>query len=280
MSKPESIPVRPDATYLITGGLGGIGLIISRWLVARGARHLILAGRSSLPARQQWDGVAGGTIDSARITAIRELESLGANVRTLTVDMGNEKSVSGLISQCLRADQAPLRGVFHAAGVMQYELLGNQTPEQNARHSCRENDRGMAPASVVGRCSFGTVRAFLVVVVALEFADDGKLLGRQRVPRRPCSSSPGDRESWLLVSTGARGPRPAWLLDFKPQKTPSAMDGREPSKESACYLRDAHWKPWSAAGRRRCTGRRDVRSIGRHGSGPTAASPLPRTFRF
>ncbi len=72
MSKPEQVRIRPDATYLITGGLGGIGLIIARWLVARGARQLILAGRSSLPAREQWDGVASGTIDGARITAIRE----------------------------------------------------------------------------------------------------------------------------------------------------------------------------------------------------------------
>ena len=49
VSKPERVPVRPDATYLITGGLGGIGLIIARWLADRGARHLILAGRNSLP---------------------------------------------------------------------------------------------------------------------------------------------------------------------------------------------------------------------------------------
>jgi myxalamid-type polyketide synthase MxaC len=130
MSKPERISVRPDATYLITGGLGGIGLIIARWLVARGARHLVLAGRSSLPARRQWDGVARGTIEGARITAIRQLESLGANVQTLTADLGDEGSVKEILRQCLRADQAPLRGVFHAAGVMQYEPLSNQTSEQ------------------------------------------------------------------------------------------------------------------------------------------------------
>ena len=130
LSKPEQVPVRPDATYLITGGLGGIGLIIAHWLVTRGARHLILAGRSSLPARKQWQGVSSGTMEGTRITAIRGLESLGANVQTVGVDMGDEISVNGMISQCLRADQPPLRGVFHAAGVTQNELLVNQSPEQ------------------------------------------------------------------------------------------------------------------------------------------------------
>ena len=63
--------LRDNATYLITGGLGGIGLIIARWLVNRGARHLILAGRSSLLARELWDGVAPQTTEGVRITAIR-----------------------------------------------------------------------------------------------------------------------------------------------------------------------------------------------------------------
>ena len=130
MSKQEQVLVSPEATYLITGGLGGIGLIVAKWLVGRGARHLILAGRSSFSDREQWDGVARETVEGARITAIRSLERLGANIRTATVDIGDETSVRELVSQCLRADQPPLRGVFHAAGVVQNELLVNQSPEQ------------------------------------------------------------------------------------------------------------------------------------------------------
>jgi myxalamid-type polyketide synthase MxaC len=130
ISRPERISVFPNATYLITGGLGGIGLAIARWLVSRGARHLVLAGRSALRPREEWDGVASETIEGERITAIRGLESLGAKVRTVAADMGDETSVSELIFQCLRADQPPLRGLFHAAGVMQYEPLSNHTPER------------------------------------------------------------------------------------------------------------------------------------------------------
>ncbi len=126
----ERIRIHGDATYLITGGLGGIGLIIAKWLVARGARHLILAGRSSLPSRSRWNEVAIGTRDDARITAIHELENLGAKVQTVVVDMGNEESVTKLIALCRQPDQPPLRGVFHAAGIMQYESLGDHTPDR------------------------------------------------------------------------------------------------------------------------------------------------------
>jgi acyl transferase domain-containing protein/acyl carrier protein len=128
--KPERTRIDPQATYLITGGLGGIGLIIADWLVTRGARHLVLAGRSSLPGRSDWDAVTIGTRDGARIMAIRELEKTGASVETVTVEMGNETSVTELIDLCLRSDRPPLRGVFHAAGVMQYEPLNDHTPDR------------------------------------------------------------------------------------------------------------------------------------------------------
>jgi acyl transferase domain-containing protein len=130
MTKPLRIPIHQDATYLITGGLGGIGLIIARWLAVRGARHVILAGRNALATRLEWDGISSETIEDARMKAIREIESFGANVQMMAVDMGNESSVTEIISQCLRTDRPPLRGVFHAAGVMQYEPLLSQTPEQ------------------------------------------------------------------------------------------------------------------------------------------------------
>ena len=128
--KAERVPIRPDATYLITGGLGGLGLITARWLVDRGARYLVLAGRRSLPPRDEWQGVSSGTEEGARIDAIRGLERLGASVQTLAVNMDSEISVTGMINHCLDPDEPPLRGVFHAAGVTQNELLANQTAQQ------------------------------------------------------------------------------------------------------------------------------------------------------
>ncbi len=182
MSKPERISIRPDATYLITGGLGGIGLVIARWLVSRGARHLILAGRNALRTREEWDEVASGTIEGDRITAIRGLESLGANVQTVAVDMGNETSVTELICQCLRADQPPLRGRVSRRRSDAVRTAEQSDSGADARRSGRENGGWMAPASIIGGCSVGPIRALLVVFIAFEFAHDGKLFGRQRVP--------------------------------------------------------------------------------------------------
>ena len=51
----ETLRCRPDAAYLITGGLGVLGLLMADWLADRGARRVILAGRTALPPRRQWD---------------------------------------------------------------------------------------------------------------------------------------------------------------------------------------------------------------------------------
>ena len=54
---------REDASYLVTGGLGVLGLEIAQWLAHQGARHLVLAGRSPLPPRSTWDALAEGTAE-------------------------------------------------------------------------------------------------------------------------------------------------------------------------------------------------------------------------
>ena len=55
--RPVRDPVRcrPDAAYLLTGGLGALGLLTADWLVDLGARRLVLAGRTGLPPRRDWD---------------------------------------------------------------------------------------------------------------------------------------------------------------------------------------------------------------------------------
>ncbi len=62
---------RPEATYLVTGGLGDLGLRVARWMVENGARRLILLGRSGLPDRVEWDGLESS---DSRVAAIRAME--------------------------------------------------------------------------------------------------------------------------------------------------------------------------------------------------------------
>ena len=116
-----------DASYLVTGGLGGLGLEVGRWLIGRGARHLSLLGRTPLPPRQAWPDAQG--LDRDRIEAIGELERLGAVVRYVAVDVADAASVRAALHQ-LRADGAPpIRGVLHAAGVIEVRPAEELTEE-------------------------------------------------------------------------------------------------------------------------------------------------------
>jgi acyl transferase domain-containing protein/NADPH:quinone reductase-like Zn-dependent oxidoreductase len=96
--------VRADATYLITGGLGTFGLATARWLAGRGARHLVLAGRR------------GVTTDAQREQFSR-LEAAGVQVVIEQLDI-TELADVGVLLDRLAATLPPLRGVFHAAGVL------------------------------------------------------------------------------------------------------------------------------------------------------------------
>jgi SAM-dependent methyltransferase/acyl carrier protein len=107
-----------DATYLITGGLAGLGLLVARWLVERGARHLVLMGRRA-PA------------EAAR-TAIREMEAHGAQVVVAQGDVAQEADVQGVLAQ-IADGQPPLRGIIHAAGVLDDGVLLQQTWERFAK---------------------------------------------------------------------------------------------------------------------------------------------------
>jgi acyl transferase domain-containing protein/acyl carrier protein len=112
----ETLRCRPDATYLITGGLGVLGREVARWLASRGARRLVLVSRTAMPPRSEW---AAG---DHRAELIRELETLGVTVRTLAVDVADAAAVTAALSGDALG-LPPIRGVVHAAGVLDSRLL-------------------------------------------------------------------------------------------------------------------------------------------------------------
>ena len=91
----------PSKTHLIVGGLGGFGLATARWLVASGARHLVLLGRS------------GAASEAAR-AGVELLRDTGAEVRVEACDATDETAMAALLAD-LAASSAPLGGVIHAA---------------------------------------------------------------------------------------------------------------------------------------------------------------------
>lgn len=97
------ISIHADASYLVTGGVGSLGLSVARWLAGRGARQIVLTSRSGLAASN-----AG---------AIRELEDLGVRVMIRRADVSEGDQMRAVLDE-IGATFPPLKGVVHAAGVL------------------------------------------------------------------------------------------------------------------------------------------------------------------
>jgi acyl transferase domain-containing protein/NADPH:quinone reductase-like Zn-dependent oxidoreductase/SAM-dependent methyltransferase len=102
----------PDATYLVTGGLSGIGLLTAQRLVERGARHLVLAGRRAPSDAAQ-----------AKIAGMR---AGGVDVRAPSVDVGDMEALRAMFAE-IDASMPELRGVVHSAGALDDAALLQQS---------------------------------------------------------------------------------------------------------------------------------------------------------
>jgi myxalamid-type polyketide synthase MxaB len=107
----QPVDILPDATYLITGGLGGLGLEVGRWLVQRGAQHIVLMGRRN-PSQ-------------AALRYIEEMQADGAQVEIAQVDVSDKERVAEMM-QHIALHMPSLRGVIHAAGVLDDGVIAQQ----------------------------------------------------------------------------------------------------------------------------------------------------------
>ncbi|KAJ5972453.1 Acyl transferase/acyl hydrolase/lysophospholipase [Penicillium vulpinum] len=121
---PRLLP-RPEGTYLITGGLGILGLEVADFLVEKGARRLLLISRRALPSRRTWDQVSEDL--QPTIAKIRLLESRGASVHVLPLDITKPDAVEQLSAALDRLSLPQVQGVVHAAGVLDNELVMQTT---------------------------------------------------------------------------------------------------------------------------------------------------------
>ncbi|NET35007.1 MAG: alpha/beta fold hydrolase [Cyanothece sp. SIO1E1] len=111
LESTKPLRLHADATYLITGGLGGLGLKIAHWMVEQGAKHLVLVSRRGTSARTQ--------------PAIQALEHAGAEVVVEPADVTQVAQLNDLLHKINRS-MPPLRGLIHAAGVLDDGLLLHQ----------------------------------------------------------------------------------------------------------------------------------------------------------
>ena len=124
--------LRRRGVYLITGGLGAIGLALAGYLARNGQARLALTGRSELPARGEWAAwlKSHGAEDrvSVKIRKIRELEALGAEVAVYRADITDFEQMKRLILT-IKDRFGGLNGVIQAAGVMDSGLIKRRSRE-------------------------------------------------------------------------------------------------------------------------------------------------------
>ncbi|MER7007266.1 beta-ketoacyl synthase N-terminal-like domain-containing protein [Dactylosporangium sp. NPDC000555] len=120
-SDGKTLQCRPTDTYLITGGLGALGLLVARWLADKGARRILLASRRGLPPRTEWPGVRD-LRTRRQIEGILELEALGVTVRAVALDITDADAIATALDPATHG-LPPVRGIIHAAGVVRDAML-------------------------------------------------------------------------------------------------------------------------------------------------------------
>ncbi|MEP0910770.1 SDR family NAD(P)-dependent oxidoreductase [Leptolyngbya sp. GB1-A1] len=123
VSHPVSQPftVKPSGTYLITGGLGALGLHVAQWLIDRGATSLLLIGRSKPTPETQ--------------TKLDHFQAQGVQITIAQLDITDQQSLQTLLTPYLHSSTRlpsppPLLGIFHAAGILNDGILQHQTADR------------------------------------------------------------------------------------------------------------------------------------------------------
>jgi acyl transferase domain-containing protein/thioesterase domain-containing protein len=199
LTENKRLTIRPDTSYLITGGLGMLGLKSARWLVEQGARHLVLAGRRGLTAESRPE--------------VEALQSLGADIRIATADLSQPTQVEALIDSI----QPPLRGVIHGAGVLADGIFPQMSWDQFTRATApkahaawylhlatrhRQLDFFLLQSSLLsltgsaGQANYTAANAFLDALVDLRRAEG--------LPAAAINWGPW-AEAGMAASAGARG---------------------------------------------------------------------------
>lgn len=119
VTKKSSLVLSPKASYLVTGGLGGFGLRTAYWLVEKGAKHLILISRR-------------GAQTEEALTALASFAKQGVQVTARACDITDKSTLAALLSDCA-LHLPPLKGIFHAAAVIEDGWAQNLTEAQIQR---------------------------------------------------------------------------------------------------------------------------------------------------
>lgn len=193
--------VRPDATYWITGGLGAIGLKTAHWLSKSGARHIVLTGRRAPDDRAK--------------AAIAACEALGASVSVSAVNASDAAAMRGVLEK-IKAKGPPLRGIVHAAGVVDDGVV----MQQSLRRLRAVRDGKAEGARVLHQLTAGLPLDFFILYSAA-----GLLLGPAGQSSYASANAEVDALAYARRSIGLPGLSVAWGL-WRDGGMAQAGDGR------------------------------------------------------
>ena len=128
---PQAV-LRKEGVYLITGGLGALGLALARHLAESHQARLVLTGRTKLPPRAEWSGILAASPDdriSRMIRGIREVEAAGGRVMVGVADVCDLERMRAVVREACDAF-GDIHGVIHAAGVPGNTPIGLKTPDE------------------------------------------------------------------------------------------------------------------------------------------------------
>ncbi|MDZ7967876.1 MAG: SDR family NAD(P)-dependent oxidoreductase [Nostoc sp. DedSLP03] len=135
----ETIPIRDEGVYLIIGGLGDIGLVLAEYLAQTAHAKLIITGRSSFPAKQEWSQWLANHDEndeiSCKIQKVKALERLGTEVLICRADVANLEQMQAVMTQASNRF-GQIHGVIHAAGIKLFS-----TVQQISKTECESQFR-------------------------------------------------------------------------------------------------------------------------------------------
>jgi len=126
--KDNRLELIEDGLYIITGGAGGIGLEIGKYLVTKKRINLALLGKTKLPEREKWTEILEANTDKdlcRKLKGIKEIEAKGSNVIYCSVDITKQEELDAVITD-LRGKYGRVAGVFHCAGIASEKITINK----------------------------------------------------------------------------------------------------------------------------------------------------------
>ena len=228
---PERKRLKSGGTYLITGGLGGIGLVVAQHLAREFKARLILVSRTAMPAQEQWEALLNDKsqteVEKQRIRKLIEIRSAAGGLLVAEADVTNLKQMSEVVAHAHKRFGS-IDGVFHAAGVLDDGPLMLKTAPAAARvldpkvRGTLVLEQALRDESLSCFFLFSSISSILPYAGQIDYAAANAFLDSFAVSRGPAVTVV-NWDAWREVGMAARLAFPQPLLEKRLINSPSQV---------------------------------------------------------